>query len=47
MQQPVAKIGRIMAETLINRINGGKTRTTGFLRPELLPGKSVKRRLSC
>jgi LacI family transcriptional regulator len=44
MQQPVAQTGKILAETLIKRINGGKTRTTGFLQPELLPGKSVKRR---
>jgi DNA-binding LacI/PurR family transcriptional regulator len=43
IQQPVAQTGKILAETLIKKINGGKTRTTGFLRPKRLPGKSVKK----
>jgi LacI family transcriptional regulator len=44
IRQPVLRIGKILAETLINRINGEKTRTTGFLQPELLPGRSVQKR---
>jgi LacI family transcriptional regulator len=43
IRQPVAEVGKILAETLINRIKGNKNRTTGSLQPELLLGKSVRK----
>jgi LacI family transcriptional regulator len=43
IQQPVVEVGRILAHTLIDRINGNKKRTTGNMPPVLLLGKSVKK----
>ncbi|MDR1948784.1 MAG: LacI family transcriptional regulator [Spirochaetaceae bacterium] len=42
IRQPVAEVGKILAETLINRIKGNTNRTSGYMPPELLLGKSVK-----
>lgn len=41
IRQPVAETGRVLAKTLVDRINGNTQRVTGFMPPELLPGFSV------
>jgi LacI family transcriptional regulator len=42
IRQPVFEIGEKLARRLVGKIKGSKDRMTGFLPPELLPGKSVK-----
>ncbi|MHB9293347.1 putative HTH-type transcriptional regulator DegA [Hollandina sp. SP2] len=41
IRQPVFEIGKKLARRLVGRIGGSQERMTGFLPPELLPGKSV------
>lgn len=42
IRQPVFEIGKKLARIITRRIQEGNERITGFLPPELLPGKSVK-----
>jgi LacI family transcriptional regulator len=44
IRQPVIEIGRVLANTIVDRICGKTGRTTGLIKPSLLPGKTVARR---
>ncbi len=41
VQQPIFEIGRLLAESLINRISGNKTTVNQLVKPTLIIGKSV------
>jgi len=41
VQQPIFEIGKILAESLINRIRGNKTSVKRLVKPKLIIGKSV------
>lgn len=46
IQQPIFKIGSMLAQTLINRLNGEKKRIYKFIEPKLIIGNSVAKRLA-
>jgi LacI family transcriptional regulator len=43
VQQPIMEVGKKLAHIVLARINGAVQRTTGFLAPELIPGRTVTR----